>query len=169
MVRSSRLFRSVVVFGCSACAGLALTPTSASASSHRLHVSSASGNDANACTAAAPCKTIGRAVGLAQPGDAVVVGPGSYPESVTLGKRVRLSGRGATIDASGKVNGIVVSGAAAAGSVVKDLHVVNAIGEGILVVSTSHVALLRDSLENNDQGLRHAGHAGVHHRGQRAR
>ena len=153
MVRSSRLFRSVVVLGCSACAGLALTPSaSASASSHRLHVSSASGNDANACTAAAPCKTIGRAVGLAQPGDAVVVGPGSYPESVTLAKRLRLSGRGATIDASGKVNGIVVSGAAAAGSVVKDLHVVNAIGEGILVVSTSHVALLRDSLENNDQG-----------------
>ncbi|MBV9338943.1 MAG: right-handed parallel beta-helix repeat-containing protein [Solirubrobacterales bacterium] len=121
-------------------------------SSHALFVSAARGSDANACSAPAPCKTIGRAVGLAHAGDEVVVQRGSYPESVTINKRVRLSGQDATINATGKVNGLVISGPGAAGTEVDGLRVENGIGEGILVVSTSRIVLERNAVENNDQG-----------------
>ncbi|MCW3066518.1 MAG: hypothetical protein JWN32_3690, partial [Solirubrobacterales bacterium] len=115
MVRPSRFRRFVVLLVASACGVIAMAPSSGSAHPSGRHghesglqVSAANGSDDNPCTAAAPCKTVGRAVGLAQPGDAVAVGPGSYPESVTIDKRLRLIGRDATIDASGKLNGIVV-------------------------------------------------------------
>ena len=121
-------------------------------SRHALVVSATRGSDTNSCSAVAPCKTIGRAVGLAQPGAVVVIQGGSYAESVTVNKRLRLSARGATINATGKVNGLVISGAGAAGTVVEGLRVENAIGEGILVVSTSNVVLERNAVENNDQG-----------------
>jgi nitrous oxidase accessory protein NosD len=159
MVRPSRFRRFVVLLVASACGVIAMAPSSGSAHPSGRHghesglqVSAANGSDDNPCTAAAPCKTVGRAVGLAQPGDAVAVGPGSYPESVTIDKRLRLIGRDATIDASGKLNGIVVSGAAAAGSVIQDLTVTGATAEGILVVSTSEVTIRRDTLEGNDRG-----------------
>ena len=46
----------------------------------------------------------------------------------------------------------MISGAGAAGTKVEGLKVENAIGEGILVVSTSHIVLERNAVENNDQG-----------------
>lgn len=121
-------------------------------SRHALHVSAAQGSDTNSCTAAAPCKTIGRAVTLAQPGAQIDIAHGSYPETVTVDKRLVLSGRGATIDATGKINGLVVTGAGAAGSEIEGLRVENATGEGILVQSTSHILLEHNTVENNDQG-----------------
>src|SRR5690348_7610488 len=66
-------------------------------SGHALFVSAARGSDTNSCTASAPCKTIGRAVGLAQPGAEIVVQHGSYAETVTVNKRLRLTAHGATI------------------------------------------------------------------------
>jgi nitrous oxidase accessory protein NosD len=115
-------------------------------------VSAVTGNDANSCTAGSPCKTIGHAVAVADAGDRIVVEPGVYPEQVTVAKRLVLDGHGATVDATGKVNGIVVSGAGAAGSVVQGFTVQDAIGEGILVVSTSHVGILSNTLKGNDKG-----------------
>ena len=41
----------------------------ANESGHALFVSAAQGSDANSCSWVAPCKTIGRAVGLAQAGN----------------------------------------------------------------------------------------------------
>jgi nitrous oxidase accessory protein NosD len=152
MARSWRSLRAIVVLGGLVSAVLALTAGPAWASGQRLHVSVARGSDSNPCTAVEPCKTIGRAVKLAEPGDAVLVARGTYPESVTVDKRLRLIGHHATIDASGKINGLVVSGTGAAGSLIKGLTVKNAIAEGILVQSTSYVLLLRNSVENNDQG-----------------
>ncbi len=40
-----------------------------------------SGDDSAPCTAAAPCRTINHAVSVAQPGDTIKLGPGSYPEN----------------------------------------------------------------------------------------
>lgn len=122
------------------------------ASRHALRVSATRGSDTNPCTASAPCQTIAHAVSVAQPGDKVVVEHGAYRETVTLDKRLELIGHGATIDAAGKVNGLVVTGPGAAGSKIERLRVENAIGEGILVQSTSHILIEHNSVENNDQG-----------------
>jgi len=165
MLKSWRSWRAVVVAGAliSALAALGAAPAvahhrghrthgSSHGSRHALHVSATRGSNTNPCTASAPCQTISHAVGVAQPGDEIVVEHGSYPETVTIDKRLDLTGRGAKIDASGKVNGLVITGAGAAGSKIEDLRVENAIGEGILVQSTSHILLEHNSVENNDQG-----------------
>ena len=51
------------------------------------------------------------------------------------------------------MNGIVVSGASAAGATISGLDVQNAIGEGILVESTSNVTVRGNHLANNDKGF----------------
>ncbi|MCW2975342.1 MAG: hypothetical protein JWM06_623 [Actinomycetia bacterium] len=113
---------------------------------------SPSGSDSNSCSAAAPCKTIGRAVAQAGAGSMIVVGPGTYPEQVTVSRQLVLDGHGATIDASGKINGIILSGPASAGSIVQGFTVENAIGEGILAVSTSNLGILNNTVMGNDRG-----------------
>jgi nitrous oxidase accessory protein NosD len=111
-----------------------------------------SGSDSSACTAAAPCKTIGHAVAQAGAGSLILVGPGTYAEQVTVDKQLILDGHGATIDASGKINGIVISGAASSGSIVQGFTVENAIGEGILAMSTSNLGIQNNTLMGNDTG-----------------
>jgi len=111
------------------------------------------GSDSASCTAAAPCKTIGHAVDVAGSGSVIDVQPGTYAEQVSVTKQLLLNGHGATIDASGMINGIVVSGAAAAGSIVQGFTVENAIGEGILAVSTANLAILNNTLVGNDTGV----------------
>jgi nitrous oxidase accessory protein NosD len=150
MLSRSRTFGLAVVFAALLLAG-ALAAT-AQAWQGPLVVSAATGNDGNGCTAGAPCRTIGRAVTLASPGDTIVVRSGSYAEQVTVSKRLRLFSDGATIDASGKVNGIVVTGPQASGTSVSGFTVVNAIGEGILVSTASNVTVLRNVVRNNDLG-----------------
>lgn len=54
------------------------------------------GNDSNACTEASPCLTITHAYGLANPGDVVSVGAGTYSESLSL-KRSGASGSPITV------------------------------------------------------------------------
>lgn len=143
-----------LVVGRLAAAGV--VPAAASATpvvpSGTLFVSAATGNDAGSCTEAAPCKTIGRAVDAAAAGNRIEVGSGTYPETVTLAKRLDLEGSGATVDASGKLNGIVVSGGDAAGSVVNGFTVENAIAEGILVTSTSDISVTNNTVTGNDTG-----------------
>jgi nitrous oxidase accessory protein NosD len=150
MPTRSRMFGLAVVLVTLLSAG-ALAAT-ADAWQGPLVVSATGGNDANGCTPSAPCMTIGRAVTLASPGDTIVVRPGSYAEQVIVSKRLRLRSHGATIDASGKVNGLVVTGPDASGTSVSGFTVVNAIGEGILVSTTSDVTLRRNAVRNNDKG-----------------
>jgi len=112
-----------------------------------------SGSDAAPCTQAAPCRTIGHAVSVAGAGATVVVLPGTYAEQVTIAKRLKLAGKhGATIDATGQQNGVVVSGAAAAGSSVSGLVIEHATQEGILATQTSHVTVGWNVVQSNDLG-----------------
>jgi parallel beta-helix repeat protein len=132
---------------------LLLSPGAAAAAPATLYVSAANGSDGNTCSQSAPCATIGYALSQANPGDTVVVQPGTYKEQVTITQQVTLEGYGLPeIDATGQGNGVVVRGAAAAGSTVEGFNVQNATFEGILVESTSGVTVSDNVVENNDQG-----------------
>ena len=135
-----------------AVAVLAIGTGTAGAATGPWYVSASAGNDANPCTATAPCQTIGTAVATAGPGDTVVVESGTYHETVTIAKTLSLIGQDATIDASGSINGVVISGPAAAGTVLQGFTVENAIGEGVLAVSTSNLTIRGNHVVNNDTG-----------------
>jgi len=91
------------------------------------------------------------AAAAARQGGTVVVCPGRYRQDVRiLTKRVIVRGQpGAIIDASGKINGVLVR---VSGSTVRGLTVVNATGEGILVESASHVTIEQNVVTHNDLG-----------------
>jgi len=114
---------------------------------------SARGTDSATCgRSSAPCLTIGQAVTNAAPGNRIKVLPGTYAEMVTITKPLRLTGHDATIDATGKDNGVLI-GPGASGSTVGYLRVVNAIGEGILATQVDGVRILHNHVEHNDQGV----------------
>jgi len=115
---------------------------------------SPSGNDAStSCAWSAPCRTIGHAVSLAGAGATVVVLPGTYAEQVTIAQRLKLVGKhGATIDATAQTNGVVISGAPAAGSSVTGFVVEHATQEGILATQTAHVKIGGNVVQFNDLG-----------------
>src|SRR2546430_255485 len=129
----------------------AVGSASAGAASAVRYVSP-SGADVGSC-AASPCKTIGYAVGQANAGDTISVAAGTYGETVTVTKRLALVGHGATIDAAGKTsppNGVVISGSAAAGTLLTGFTVENAGLEGIFVLQTSGVTISNNTVIHND-------------------
>lgn len=68
-------------------------PTGAVAATR--YVAKAGGVDAPDCTnSAAPCATVGYAVGQAAPGDTIQIGPGTYEESVTASVALTFVGAG---------------------------------------------------------------------------
>ncbi len=73
--------------------------------------------------------TIGAAVSAASPGATVFVCPGTYTEDVQVNKPLQLVGYGATIDATGLTNGIVITSSNVG---VSGFTVTGALAEGIL-------------------------------------
>jgi hypothetical protein len=132
-------------------AACALAAAGPAAASDALFVSGSAGNDSQSCSWHRPCATIGHAVGLAQDGTRIFVGPGTYRESVTVTHSLALRGFDAVIDASGKDNGIVVTGASSAGSSIRGFTVQNANAEGILANATSDLRIAHNELRNNDR------------------
>jgi nitrous oxidase accessory protein NosD len=132
--------------------GLALASAAVGSTALAELVVSPSGSDGNSCDAVAPCRTIGHAVALAPPFARIVALEGTYPEMVTVAKPLTLAGRGATIDATGLDNGIVVDGPGAAGTQVEGFTVANATFEGILVRNTASVTIEGNTVTHNDRG-----------------
>jgi parallel beta-helix repeat protein len=100
-----------------------------------------------------PCRTISYAVSQAAAGDAISVAAGVYHESVNVTKRFVLTGNGATIDAAGLTtppNGVVIAGAAAAGTVLSGFTIRNAGLEGIFVNQTSNITIENNTVIDND-------------------
>jgi parallel beta-helix repeat protein len=132
---------------------------------------SPSGSDTGNC-AKSPCRTITYALSQANAGDRILVAPGRYAESVHVTKQVALLatdsgdegggtlavtigaagpvGGGAVIDATGFDNGVVIDGAATAGTVLRGFTVRNANLEGVLVERTSDVTIVDNLIAQND-------------------
>jgi parallel beta-helix repeat protein len=103
----------------------------------------------------APYTTISAAVAAASPGSRIIVCPGTYTEDVTVTKQLTIRGIHATVDASGQNNGFTLP-TPAAGTSVEGFTIENAIGEGVLAVSTSHVKIAQNTVVHNDKGLTEA-------------
>ena len=151
---SALLVAAAFLGACSDAASHLLAPGQASfdrGGNHALHVSP-SGTDVGDCTSAA-CRTIGYAVAQASGGDAILVAAGTYHESVVVHKRLALIGDHATIDAQGQTappNGVVIAGAATAGSSLSGFTIVNAGLEGVFVNLTSRVTIENNVVMHND-------------------
>ena len=115
-----------------------------------------SGYGHNPCSTA-PYTTISAAVAAAAPGSRIVVCPGTYHEDVTVTTPVTIEGIHATVDATGLDNGFTLP-APAAGTRVEGFTVENALGEGILAVSTTNLSIVDNVVENNDKGERQPGY-----------
>lgn len=131
---------------------LALVGTASAGAAGSTRYVSATGTDAGDCTVS-PCGTIQYAVGQANAGDTVSVGAGTYHESVSVTKQLSIVGHGATIDAAGQTsppNAVVISGAGAAGTVLRGFTVQNAGLEGVFVLQTSHITIADNTVVDND-------------------
>ncbi len=104
-----RLMSVVVVFALTFGSYLSVSALTISPNTYYVAVA---GNDANACTSAAPCKTFTRAISLAQPGDTVHFLPGTYNQQLIISKSsIIVEGDGAVISTSAQ-NGISVASTA---------------------------------------------------------
>lgn len=123
----------------------------AHAAPHTLYVSTHAHSyaaDRNCGTAA--FNSIGDAVNAAPSGGTVVVCGGTYHEGVVLAKTLTLKGQqGATIDATGRNTGIMVT---ASHSGISGLTVKNAVGEGVLINAADYVTVSRNVVTDNDLG-----------------
>jgi parallel beta helix pectate lyase-like protein len=131
--------------------GASAAPASAHGSRGDVYVSEHGHNGPGCGTKSEPCRTITHGIGNAPAGWTVHVGPGTYPEQVVLTRQLRLLGDSATIDATGKTNGIVI-GPGASGSIVDGFLVENAIGEGILATQVKYVRIAHNTVTKNDTG-----------------
>ena len=144
------MFRLHLTFVCSALVALVLTAAAGAAGMTRYV--SPTGTDAGDCTGS-PCRTISYAVAQANAGDTISVASGTYAESVSVTKTLNLIGHDATIDAAGQAsppNGVVISGAGAAGTVFSGFTVENAGLEGIFAVQTTDITIANNRVLNND-------------------
>src|SRR5579875_463155 len=99
---------------------------------------------------------IADAVSAASPGDIINVGPGTYAEGVVITIPLSLTGNGATINASGRSQGIAIEGTTTA--TLADVHVSgftveNANLEGILVLNATDVSVANNTVMNNNKAL----------------
>ena len=104
-------------------------------------------------------KTIGAAVAAANAGDIINVAPGTYAETVTIGKPLTLNGAGSAntiIDATGLSWGVYVDGIDTpnlSGVLISGFTIQNAKFEGILVANASYVTIADNVVSGNNAGL----------------
>lgn len=147
--RARRVHLGVAAAACLLAAAL---PGSALARQRALYVSP-QGSDGHNCTRRKPCRTIGHAVAKAPAGSKIIVRRGAYTESVKIDKRLRLVGvHRPVIDATGNTNGILISGHAAARSLVRGFVVERADQEGFLAMKTARVTIQNNIVRQNDLG-----------------
>jgi hypothetical protein len=81
------------------------------------YVNRRTGSDTNDCmSSSTACKTIGHAISLAAPGDSISIAAGIYPEDLSIGFNLTLTGSGATrttIDGGGIARVLSIQGTSA--------------------------------------------------------
>ncbi|HSY15763.1 MAG TPA: hypothetical protein VK816_07240 [Jatrophihabitantaceae bacterium] len=111
--------------------GAFAVPAGAEAAGHATYVSThGKGFHSGRSCGSAKYSSINAAVTAAPVGGTVVVCPGTYKEDVLVNKSLELTGRSATIDATGLENAVQV---VASHVTVENLTLTNANGEGLLV------------------------------------
>src|ERR1700759_4166484 len=103
--------------------------------------------------------TITDAVAATSPGGTITVAPGTYKETVVIGKRLSLIGANSyntIIDATGLPNGVFIDGFHNPGLsnvVVSGFTLENANFEGALIVNASDITLKGNHVHDNNKGL----------------
>ena len=140
----------------------ALTAGTASAATSTVYVSpSGSAGAADHSCASAAYQSVQAAAGDAPAGGTVIVCGGTYDESVTVTKPIRLEGlRGATIDAAGQPYGVGVAApyVTVSGLTVENASVGGTLADGIVtaglvngaMVPANHVTITGDVTKDND-------------------
>jgi hypothetical protein len=119
-------------------AAVALTTT---AEAGRVRFVASNGDDANSCVATAPCRTLQRGVEATPAGgELIVLGPGSYGGSLTIGKSITISAIG--ISATLGNPGNIVINRAGAVVALRGLHLQGA-GPGATGIDISAAAAVR--------------------------
>ena len=111
-----------------------------------------SGSGGGSC-ATPDFNTISAAVTAAVTGETINVCAGTYNEMVTVSAvpvTLNATTTPVIVNATGQPEGMVIKGAAAAGTVVQGITVNNAQGEGILVEGTSGVTIQNNIVSGND-------------------
>jgi parallel beta-helix repeat protein len=94
--------------------------------------------------------SVNAAIAAVPTGGTVIACSGTYREDVTITKPLSLRGNGhVVIDATNQTNGVLVK---ANHVMLSGLTVTNAIGEGVLVLSSKYVTVERNVVEHNDLG-----------------
>ena len=114
---------------------------------------SISGNDHNACTSLAPCKTFNRAMSLAQFGDSIQLLPGTYTQRLQILKsNITILGNGAVINGASMGSGSCVQ-IVGNNVVVDKINVKNCYSHGIIVFGANDTVqnstVSNSLLENN--------------------
>lgn len=103
--------------------------------------------------------SIADAMLLASPNDTILVGPGTYKETIIISKSLSLIGANrqtVVIDATGRSNGLYIDGldnANLADVTISGFTVKNANFEGILVTNATDVTIQNNIVSNNDKSL----------------
>ncbi len=119
-----------------------------------IYVSTAGSDATGTGSATSPFATISHAVSLAVSGQTVIVGPGTYYETVLITKSLTLMSQSSqpsntVIDATGQPVGIAVIGSASAGTVIQGFTVMNANNEGIFVQNSAYVMVENNFVSHN--------------------
>ena len=130
-IRSRLRSAGLVCASAVAIGGLLAAPVGvAAAGAATLYVSpTGTTGAADTTCATASYATINSAIAAAASGDTVIVCAGTYKEDVAVSEALTLTGQGATIDATGLDNGVLIT---ASNATVQGFTVENATGEGIL-------------------------------------
>lgn len=121
----------------------------------QIYVSTTGNDTTGNGSLAGPYATISHAVIVAPSGAIILVEPGTYNEMVTVMNKnltvMSMSGQpqDTVINASGLWGGLIISGPATSGTIIRDLTIQNANNHGIYVQDNSHVIIAGNVLLNN--------------------